>query len=285
VFEAFLGQRNISIRRRRLGGHAIAIALHALAITAVTQLPRAPHAPTAVPAPRTVPVHIGLTLSEACLRRTPPAARALANTGADPAPRSRRRQTTPPTRPLAAPAATALALREPTPMSEAVVSAAPTSRAEPPTAAESLAPGVIMGAAGTAAASAVNDLPSSSLSRLQAGESRGEGAGIRAAPLLAPPRRASRFLPEALAQQQKVAGAPPEFPASLATEGANFVIQARICVGPGGQVDLVELLRTAHPTLDANVISAVGRWRYRPLMAGGIAVPFCTLVRFEFRAT
>jgi hypothetical protein len=267
VFDAFIGQqsgeRNRSFRLRRLGSHVIAIGLHALAITAAVQLAAAPRAPTVAPLPRAVPVHLGLTLSEACLRR--PAARAPLPTPAaaratDATPRSRRRHPTPAAPPVTEPAALALTVREPTPMSE-LVSPATTSNAGPQPAAESPAAGAASGAGGTGAASGVNALAAT------------------------PPRRPSRFLPELLAQQQKIAGAPPEFPASLATAGAAFVIQARICVGPDGHVDGVDLLRTAHPTLDGNVISAVGHWRYRPLLAGGIAVPFCTLVRFEFRAT
>jgi hypothetical protein len=144
-----------------------------------------------------------------------------------------------------------------------VVSAAPTSSSTATPAAKSLAPGAVMEAAGTAAPKGVPE----------------------AAPVAAPAQRTPRFLPEPMAQQQRIAGDAPDFPPSLATGGATFVIHARICVGVDGHVDRVELLRTAHPTLDGNVISAVGRWRYRPLLAGGIAVPFCTLVRFEFRAT
>jgi hypothetical protein len=142
-----------------------------------------------------------------------------------------------------------------------VVSAAPTNSSTATAAAESLAPGAV-----TAGTGAPKGVP-------------------QAAPAAAPAQRTPRFLPEPMAQQQRIAGNAPDFPPSLATGGATFVIHARICVGLDGHVDRVELLRTAHPTLDGNVISAVGRWRYRPLLAGGIAVPFCTLVRFEFRAT
>jgi TonB family protein len=95
----------------------------------------------------------------------------------------------------------------------------------------------------------------------------------------------SRFLPEPLANQQKVFGEPPPFPASLARDGAFFVVHARICVSASGEVEKVELLRRAHPTLDANVVAAAGRWRYRPLEVNGSAVPFCTLAHFQFRAT
>jgi hypothetical protein len=263
MFEAFIGQRPPALRRRRFAGHAIAIGLHALAITAAAQLVRAPRAPIAVPVPRAVAVHLGLTLSQACLRRTPTPAAAHAATArptGEPPPRSRRRPMPALARPQSA--AVALISREPTPVSD-VVSAAPTSDSAPTPAAQSPATGTLAAAARTAATTGMN--------------------AVAVAPAAA--RSAPRFLPEPLAQQQKIAGEPPDFPASLATGGATFVIHARICVGPDGHVDRVELLRTAHPTLDGNVVSAVGRWRYRPLVAGGIPVPFCTLARFEFRAT
>ncbi|HEY0705898.1 MAG TPA: energy transducer TonB [Polyangia bacterium] len=110
-------------------------------------------------------------------------------------------------------------------------------------------------------------------------------ANAAAGPSAPAPRSAPRFLPEPLANQQKLAGAAPDFPAHLAVNGALYVIHARICVATSGDVERIELLKTAHPTLDANVRSAVGRWRYRPLLAGAVPIPFCTLARFEFRAT
>jgi TonB family protein len=91
-------------------------------------------------------------------------------------------------------------------------------------------------------------------------------------------------LPEALANLQRLAGAAPDFPPSLAGAGASYLVQARVCVHPNGQVDSITLLRSAHPILDANVRTAVGKWRYRPLLVAGAPVPFCTLLRFEFRA-
>jgi TonB family protein len=101
---------------------------------------------------------------------------------------------------------------------------------------------------------------------------------------LAGPAARARFLPEALAREQRLSGTQPEFPRALATAGALFVIHAKICVDRAGAVDRVTLVRGAEPTLDANVLAATRGWRYRPLAVDGTAVPFCTLVRFEFRA-
>lgn len=95
----------------------------------------------------------------------------------------------------------------------------------------------------------------------------------------APPK----FLPEAAARAQRLSGAEPAFPALLAHAGTTYVVQAKLCVDADGRVDRLTLLRRADPTLDANVTEAVHGWRYRPLMVGDKAVPFCTFVRFEFR--
>jgi outer membrane biosynthesis protein TonB len=100
--------------------------------------------------------------------------------------------------------------------------------------------------------------------------------GIGAGP---PPK----FLPEALAKTQRIGGVEPTFPPSLARAGVTYVVQAKICVGPDGKVDRVNVVKADEPTLDGNVISAVRGWRYRPLLAAGAPVPFCTFVRFEFR--
>ena len=62
------------------------------------------------------------------------------------------------------------------------------------------------------------------------------------------------------------------------------MILARVCVDESGLVSSVSLERAAHPALDAQVSSALGTWRYRPLLAAGLPIPFCTFVRFEFRA-
>ena len=41
-------------------------------------------------------------------------------------------------------------------------------------------------------------------------------------------------------------------------------------------------MQRADSLLDENVVRAVKGWRYRPLMADNIAVPFCYFGRFEF---
>jgi periplasmic protein TonB len=92
-----------------------------------------------------------------------------------------------------------------------------------------------------------------------------------------------KFLPPNMGALQKQSGDEPAFPPSLRRAGALYVVSAKICVTRGGDVDSVSLLQRADPLLDDNVVRAVKGWRYRPLMADGIPVPFCYFGRFEFR--
>ena len=57
-----------------------------------------------------------------------------------------------------------------------------------------------------------------------------------------------------------------------------------MCVSETGQVTPVSIERPAHPALDAHVAATLATWRYRPLLAANLPIPFCTFVRFEFRS-
>jgi len=83
---------------------------------------------------------------------------------------------------------------------------------------------------------------------------------------------------------QKESGEDPDFPALLRRSGRFYVVIANICVSRTGSVDSVTILQGADSLLDGNVVSAVKKWRYRPLLADNNAVPFCYFGRFEFKA-
>lgn len=252
MFEAYIdrGSQARATWRRRFSGHAIAVVVHAVVLIAAVRL-----------ASRTHPVPAAVTTPTVVVRVAPlywprpkvePAPVVIAPEPPQ-SPRAARPGPRPPRRGRTAIAA-APSQQTPTPAVAAV-------EADAPDGAPSL-------------------LPDQGASTAMA------GPVLVTQPAPPPPRLAApRFLPEPLANQQKLAGGPPDFPAILAVNGALYVIHARICVAATGDVDRVELLKTAHPTLDANVSSAVAKWRYRPLLAGTIPVPFCTLARFEFRTT
>ena len=94
--------------------------------------------------------------------------------------------------------------------------------------------------------------------------------------------------PKMLAPQigalQKDSGDDPDFPALLRRSGMVYVVLAKICVSRTGSVDSVSILKGADTLLDGNVLTAVKKWHYRPLMADNNAVPFCYFGRFEFKS-
>ena len=95
--------------------------------------------------------------------------------------------------------------------------------------------------------------------------------------------RARKLAPQ-IGALQKESGDDPDFPALLRRSGRFYVVLAKICVSRTGSVDSVTILQGADTLLDGNVVSAVKKWRYRPLMADSNAVPFCYFGRFEFKA-
>ena len=94
----------------------------------------------------------------------------------------------------------------------------------------------------------------------------------------------TRKLAPQIGALQKESGDDPDFPALLRRSGRFYVVLANICVSRIGSVDGVAILQGADTLLDGNVVSAVKKWRYRPLMADNNAVPFCYHARFEFKS-
>jgi protein TonB len=100
----------------------------------------------------------------------------------------------------------------------------------------------------------------------------------------APKPAGPRKLAPQIGALYKESGDDPDFPALLRRSGMFYVVIANICVSKTGSVDSVSILQGADSLLDANVVSAVKKWRYRPLLADNNAVPFCYFGRFEFKA-
>jgi outer membrane biosynthesis protein TonB len=71
-------------------------------------------------------------------------------------------------------------------------------------------------------------------------------------------------------------------PKVLQRTGQNFDATINICVAANGSVTNVKFLDSAGPMIDPHLASAVSRWRYRPLLESGQAVPFCYVLRYEF---
>lgn len=263
AFEAYLdrgGDRGARVRngRRRLT-FTVSLALHGAGLAAaagysfwhVEEL-----------APPAVAVTFVNALAPAAPPPPPPA-----HGGGNPAPPKRR----PPlarTRPDAPAATPELVQPQPRPEPERE---APAPRADEPPAAAPPGPGRPDGVSGGAveggvAGGTIGGTPGST------------GGG---SPRTSPP---PRFLPPSLGVLQRLSAPEPEFPVHLRRSGASYHATAKICVNPGGAVDSVTLVKRTDTALDGHVLSAVKGWRFRPLVAGSVAIPFCYFQPFEFKA-
>ena len=79
--------------------------------------------------------------------------------------------------------------------------------------------------------------------------------------------------------------APDEYrvkaPPSLARAEMKLSAVVKMCVGADGRVADVKLLKSADPAIDAQIPAVLGKWRYRPLVTDGRAVPFCYVLQYE----
>jgi len=61
----------------------------------------------------------------------------------------------------------------------------------------------------------------------------------------------------------------------------SFATTVNICVNARGAVSGVTFMSAADTAVDREVSRAVSRWRYRPLLEAGRAVPFCYVLKYE----
>ena len=94
----------------------------------------------------------------------------------------------------------------------------------------------------------------------------------------------AKFLPPNMAKQQLIDGPDPVFPPSLNHGGIVYRVLVKICVTTTGSVDRVTLMKGADSVLDENVVTKVKTWRFRPLLANNVPVPFCYPATFEFKS-
>lgn len=103
----------------------------------------------------------------------------------------------------------------------------------------------------------------------------------------APPAPAStrpRLLASKLGQRQLLTNPSSKavrVPAALQRSGQTFSATVNICVGPSGDVAKVDILRSAGPALDPQIVELLSRWRYRPLMEAGRATSFCYPLKYQ----
>lgn len=70
-------------------------------------------------------------------------------------------------------------------------------------------------------------------------------------------------------------------PPALRRSSQTFSATVNICVAPSGEVTKVDVLRSAGPALDPQIVDLLSRWRYRPLLESGRATPFCYPLKYQ----
>jgi TonB family protein len=70
----------------------------------------------------------------------------------------------------------------------------------------------------------------------------------------------------------------------LLHEGTSkLTAMIKVCVDTAGNVNSASQLRsTGYATYDQELLGAVRAWRYRPYSVGGMAVPVCGIVTFNY---
>jgi TonB family protein len=72
-----------------------------------------------------------------------------------------------------------------------------------------------------------------------------------------------------------------KLPPALEQTHQAFAATVRVCVSAAGSVTDVNVVRPAGPAIDSQIPAVLAKWRYRPLIEGGNAVPFCYLLDYE----
>jgi hypothetical protein len=72
-----------------------------------------------------------------------------------------------------------------------------------------------------------------------------------------------------------------KLPPSLARAEMKLSAVVKMCVSAEGKVADLKLLKPADPAIDAQIPAVLGKWRYKPLVVDGRAVPFCYVLQYE----
>jgi protein TonB len=74
----------------------------------------------------------------------------------------------------------------------------------------------------------------------------------------------------------------PAYPDIAAAAHLTGLVILEAVVDPTGCVESVKVLRSAHPLLDREAVTALKQWKYTPLVLNGIPTPFVLTVTFNF---
>ena len=92
-----------------------------------------------------------------------------------------------------------------------------------------------------------------------------------------PPMSGGRAVP----LPEKVVHVQPVYPAIARGARVQGTVVVEVVVGPSGDVDQTRVVRSI-PILDEAAVSAVRRWKYKPTVIDGTAVPVTMAVRVTF---
>jgi TonB family protein len=97
---------------------------------------------------------------------------------------------------------------------------------------------------------------------------------------LVPRRVGSRAGNARLAVNPGADGYRARIPRALERTQQSFRATVDICVNTDGKVNGVRIMQ-ASPGIEQEVSRAVSGWKYRPMLEGGKAVPFCYVMKYE----
>lgn len=97
---------------------------------------------------------------------------------------------------------------------------------------------------------------------------------------LVPRRVGSRVGNARLAVNPGADGYRARIPRALERTQQSFRATVDICVNTDGKVNGVRIMQ-ASPGIEQEVSRAVSAWKYRPMLEGGKAVPFCYVMKYE----
>lgn len=97
---------------------------------------------------------------------------------------------------------------------------------------------------------------------------------------LVPRRVSSRVGNARLAVNPSADGYRARIPRALERTQQSFRATVDICVNTDGKVNGVRIMQ-ASPGIDQEVSRAVSGWKYRPMLEGAKAVPFCYVMKYE----
>ena len=74
----------------------------------------------------------------------------------------------------------------------------------------------------------------------------------------------------------------PGYPHKMIYKGIEGIVEVYFLVDENGQVEEAQILKSAHPDLDAHCLKAIKKWRFKPMTSGGKPVKVKLFQRIVF---